>query len=164
MYLPIITLAGTAFHSNQNVMNDDVTSIIPGINTVVKQKARSLVNIRSTLRQLQFPVNIQNSDIFIIQNLVLRIKNSFLFKSWFIIDFMMAVGMSKYAVSCDCDCYFQNLKMNLQQSLISSEVTFIFQTILKMTLSFKFLIFQKGFFSFFEIMQMENLIKYSGQK
>jgi hypothetical protein len=33
---PIITLAGTAFHSNQNVINDDVTNIIPGINTVVK--------------------------------------------------------------------------------------------------------------------------------
>lgn len=34
--LPIITLAGTAFHSNQNVINDDVTNIIPGIKTVVK--------------------------------------------------------------------------------------------------------------------------------
>lgn len=34
--LPIIDLAGTAFHSNQNVMNDDVTKMIPGIKTVVK--------------------------------------------------------------------------------------------------------------------------------
>lgn len=34
--LPIIDLAGTAFHSNQNVMNDDVTNIMPGIKTVVK--------------------------------------------------------------------------------------------------------------------------------
>lgn len=33
---PIITLAGTAFHSSQNVINDDVTKIIPGMNTVVK--------------------------------------------------------------------------------------------------------------------------------
>lgn len=29
-------LAGTAFHSSQNVIKDDVTNIIPGINTVVK--------------------------------------------------------------------------------------------------------------------------------
>ena len=35
-YIPIITLAGTAFHSSQNVINDDVTRIIPGIKTVVK--------------------------------------------------------------------------------------------------------------------------------
>lgn len=34
--LPIITLAGTAFHSSQNVINEDVTRIIPGIKTVVK--------------------------------------------------------------------------------------------------------------------------------
>jgi hypothetical protein len=34
--LPIIDLAGTAFHSNQNVIKDEVTSIIPGIKTVVK--------------------------------------------------------------------------------------------------------------------------------
>lgn len=34
--LPIIDLAGTAFHSSQNVINDDVTNIIPGIKTVVK--------------------------------------------------------------------------------------------------------------------------------
>lgn len=36
MELPIIDRAGTAFHSSQNVINDDVTSIIPGIKTVVK--------------------------------------------------------------------------------------------------------------------------------
>jgi hypothetical protein len=29
-------LAGTAFHSSQNVMNDDVTKMMPGMNTVVK--------------------------------------------------------------------------------------------------------------------------------
>jgi hypothetical protein len=29
-------LAGTAFHSSQNVINDDVTRIMPGIKTVVK--------------------------------------------------------------------------------------------------------------------------------
>lgn len=29
-------LAGTAFHSSQNVMKDDVTRIIPGMKTVVK--------------------------------------------------------------------------------------------------------------------------------
>jgi hypothetical protein len=29
-------LAGTAFHSSQNVMKDDVTRIMPGMNTVVK--------------------------------------------------------------------------------------------------------------------------------
>lgn len=34
--LPIITLAGTAFHSNQKVINDDVTNIMPGMKTVVK--------------------------------------------------------------------------------------------------------------------------------
>lgn len=36
MSLPIMERAGTAFHSSQNVMNEDVTRIIPGINTVVK--------------------------------------------------------------------------------------------------------------------------------
>lgn len=35
-YLPIIDRAGTAFHSNQKVMKDDVTNMIPGIKTVVK--------------------------------------------------------------------------------------------------------------------------------
>lgn len=35
-YLPIIERAGTAFHSSQKVINDDVTNMIPGINTVVK--------------------------------------------------------------------------------------------------------------------------------
>ena len=34
--LPIIDLAGTAFHSSQNVINDDVTRIIPGMKKVVK--------------------------------------------------------------------------------------------------------------------------------
>jgi len=34
--IPIITLAGTAFHSRKNVMNDEVTNIIPGMKTVVK--------------------------------------------------------------------------------------------------------------------------------
>lgn len=34
--IPIITRAGTAFHSNQNVMNEEVTRMIPGIKTVVK--------------------------------------------------------------------------------------------------------------------------------
>lgn len=34
--LPIIDLAGTAFHSSQNVIKDDVTNIMPGIKTVVK--------------------------------------------------------------------------------------------------------------------------------
>lgn len=36
IYVPIITRAGTAFHSSQKVMNEDVTRIIPGIKTVVK--------------------------------------------------------------------------------------------------------------------------------
>lgn len=36
LFLPIIERAGTAFHSSQNVINEDVTRIIPGINTVVK--------------------------------------------------------------------------------------------------------------------------------
>jgi len=31
-----MTRAGTAFHSSQNVMKDDVTSMMPGMNTVVK--------------------------------------------------------------------------------------------------------------------------------
>lgn len=34
--LPIIDLAGTAFHSSQNVINDDVTRIMPGMKKVVK--------------------------------------------------------------------------------------------------------------------------------
>lgn len=34
--LPIIDLAGTAFHSSQNVIKDDVTKIMPGMKTVVK--------------------------------------------------------------------------------------------------------------------------------
>lgn len=34
--LPIMERAGTAFHSSQNVMKEEVTRIIPGINTVVK--------------------------------------------------------------------------------------------------------------------------------
>lgn len=34
--LPIIDLAGTAFHSSQNVMNDDVTRMMPGMKKVVK--------------------------------------------------------------------------------------------------------------------------------
>lgn len=34
--LPIIVLAGVAFHSSQNVMKDDVTRIMPGMKTVVK--------------------------------------------------------------------------------------------------------------------------------
>ena len=34
--LPIMTRAGTAFHSSQNVMKDDVTNMMPGMNTVVK--------------------------------------------------------------------------------------------------------------------------------
>jgi hypothetical protein len=34
--LPIIDRAGTAFHSNQNVMKDEVTKMMPGIKTVVK--------------------------------------------------------------------------------------------------------------------------------
>jgi hypothetical protein len=29
-------LAGTAFHSSQNVMNDEVTRMMPGMKTVVK--------------------------------------------------------------------------------------------------------------------------------
>ena len=33
---PIMTLAGTAFHSNQKVMNELVTNIMPGMNTVLK--------------------------------------------------------------------------------------------------------------------------------
>lgn len=33
---PIMTRAGTAFHSNQKVMKDEVTKMIPGIKTVVK--------------------------------------------------------------------------------------------------------------------------------
>ena len=33
---PSMILAGTAFHSNQKVMKDEVTSVISGINTVVK--------------------------------------------------------------------------------------------------------------------------------
>lgn len=35
-FLPIMERAGTAFHSSQNVMNEEVTRMIPGINTVVK--------------------------------------------------------------------------------------------------------------------------------
>jgi hypothetical protein len=31
-----MTRAGTAFHSSQNVMKDDVTNMMPGMNTVVK--------------------------------------------------------------------------------------------------------------------------------
>lgn len=34
--LPIMDRAGTAFHSSQKVINDEVTRIMPGINTVVK--------------------------------------------------------------------------------------------------------------------------------
>jgi hypothetical protein len=34
--LPIMTRAGTAFHSSQNVMKEDVTSMMPGMKTVVK--------------------------------------------------------------------------------------------------------------------------------
>jgi hypothetical protein len=34
--LPIMTRAGTAFHSSQNVMKEDVTNIMPGMKTVVK--------------------------------------------------------------------------------------------------------------------------------
>ena len=34
--IPIMTRAGTAFHSNQNVMNDEVTRMMPGMKTVVK--------------------------------------------------------------------------------------------------------------------------------
>jgi hypothetical protein len=34
--VPIMTRAGTAFHSSQNVMKDDVTNMMPGMNTVVK--------------------------------------------------------------------------------------------------------------------------------
>jgi len=34
--LPIITRAGTAFHSSQNVINELVTRIMPGMKTVVK--------------------------------------------------------------------------------------------------------------------------------
>lgn len=34
--LPIMERAGTAFHSSQNVMKEEVTRIMPGINTVVK--------------------------------------------------------------------------------------------------------------------------------
>lgn len=34
--LPIMERAGTAFHSSQNVMKEEVTRIIPGIKTVVK--------------------------------------------------------------------------------------------------------------------------------
>lgn len=33
---PIMTRAGTAFHSSQKVMKDEVTKMIPGIKTVVK--------------------------------------------------------------------------------------------------------------------------------
>lgn len=33
---PIITRAGTAFHSSQNVMKELVTRIMPGMKTVVK--------------------------------------------------------------------------------------------------------------------------------
>jgi len=33
---PSITRAGTAFHSSQNVMKEEVTRIISGMNTVVK--------------------------------------------------------------------------------------------------------------------------------
>lgn len=33
---PIITLAGTAFHSSQKVINEEVTKMIPGMKTVVK--------------------------------------------------------------------------------------------------------------------------------
>jgi hypothetical protein len=32
---PSMVLAGTAFHSNQNVRKDELTRIIPGMNTVV---------------------------------------------------------------------------------------------------------------------------------
>lgn len=35
-YVPIITRAGTAFHSSQKVINEEVTKIIPGMKTVVK--------------------------------------------------------------------------------------------------------------------------------
>jgi hypothetical protein len=34
--LPIMTRAGTAFHSSQNVMKEDVTNMMPGMKTVVK--------------------------------------------------------------------------------------------------------------------------------
>lgn len=34
--LPIITRAGTAFHSSQKVMKELVTKMIPGMKTVVK--------------------------------------------------------------------------------------------------------------------------------
>lgn len=33
---PSMIRAATAFHSSQNVMNDDVTKIMPGMKTVVK--------------------------------------------------------------------------------------------------------------------------------
>lgn len=33
---PIITRAGTAFHSSQKVMKDEVTRMMPGMKTVVK--------------------------------------------------------------------------------------------------------------------------------
>ena len=33
---PIMTLAGTAFHSNQNVMKELVTRMMPGMKTVEK--------------------------------------------------------------------------------------------------------------------------------
>lgn len=36
VYKPIITLAGTAFHSSQKVMKDEVTNMMPGMKTVVK--------------------------------------------------------------------------------------------------------------------------------
>jgi hypothetical protein len=34
--IPIMTRAGTAFHSSQNVMKEDVTNMMPGMKTVVK--------------------------------------------------------------------------------------------------------------------------------
>lgn len=34
--LPIMTRAGTAFHSSQKVMKELVTRMMPGMNTVVK--------------------------------------------------------------------------------------------------------------------------------
>lgn len=45
--LPIIDLAGTAFHSSQNVINDDVTKIIPG-DMKIKLFIRKLIDAMIT--------------------------------------------------------------------------------------------------------------------
>ena len=46
-FLPIIDLAGTAFHSSQNVINDDVTKIIPE-DMKIKLFIRKLIDVKIT--------------------------------------------------------------------------------------------------------------------